>query len=82
MLYFSTITFHVGRGANKSQTTVAFIETEKRRVMLQLIKHTCVHWFKKRLLYCDQAVLFIMYISIDGQYAVFKQYVAMENMER
>lgn len=23
-----------------------------------------------------------MYISIDGQYAVFKQYVAMENMER
>lgn len=64
-------TIHVGRGANKSQTTVAFIETEKRRVMLKLIKHTCVHWFKKRLLYCDQAVLFIMYISIDGQYAVF-----------
>lgn len=32
--------------ANKSQTTVAFIETEKRRVMVKLIKHTCVHWFK------------------------------------
>lgn len=82
MLYFSTITIHVGCGANKSQTTVAFIETENRRVMLKLIKHTCLYWFKKRLLHCDQAVLyncsiFIMYICIDVQYAVFKQYVAI-----